>query len=99
MGAFSALHGRALVESFPAPTIAVTGIGSLTIVAGDIACLTLFQEMPPDVYDAAIDRAAGNQFQVAVRLLWPRPLIVPNARELITRLDGGKVVGGPRLVR
>ena len=79
--------------------IPVSGIGTVTQIAGGLVCVTLFQEIPSDATDGG---ALSIEYHVAARLIWPRSLILPSVRKLFALLQEGPVVadlppfGAPR---
>ena len=58
-----------VVEPCPAPLIPVSGIASLTSLAGDMVCVTYYHEVP--AMDGTVER------HICARVVWPRALIVP----------------------
>ena len=87
MGSVLAPSSRALIEPCPAPVIPVSGIGTVTQVAGGLVCVTLFQEIPSNSTDAG-----ALEYHVAARLIWPRSLIIPAVRKLFALLQEGPIV-------
>lgn len=69
-----------LIEPTPAPLIPVSGISSVTVVAGGQVCIAYYQAVPA--------LAGDCEHHVCARLLWAPTLIMPASRFLWGRLRG-----------